>query len=67
MIFINHKFRPPKKNNTKKWQVIKYLISEGYYFQHIKDPLITDKYIKYPEFMREAKEFVIKYKYQKIK
>jgi len=74
MIFVNHKFRPPKKNEKKKWEVVKFLISKGFPFQHIYQEGKSDyyktnfeNYVEYPKTMKEAKEFVIKYKNQSLK
>ncbi|WP_196889853.1 hypothetical protein [Aureivirga sp. CE67] len=74
MIFLNHKFRPPKKTEKKKWELVKFLIFNGFPFQHIykngkSDCFKTeaDNYVAYPKNLHEAKEFVIKYKDQKIK
>jgi len=73
MIFVNHKFRPPKKSDKKSWELVKFLISEGFAFQHIyqngKSEFYKGKsenYVAYPTTMSEAKEFVIKYKDQAI-
>ena len=73
MVFINHNFRPPKKTDKKKWELVKFLISEGFPFHHVyqegkSEYLKTelDNYVNYPKTLQEAKEFVIKYKDQKI-
>jgi hypothetical protein len=63
MINVNYKFRPPKKNEIKKWETIKYLLENGFYFQHIYE---NGKTVKYPENYKDAKSFVEKYKSQKI-
>ena len=69
MHFINHKFRPPKKHDKKAWKVVKFLISEGFTFQHIytdgnseysKSP--NNNYTEYPKTMHEAIEFVKKHR-----
>ena len=69
MILLPHRFRPPKKSDEKGWQLVKFLIDNGFYFQHIyqdgSDELnknLTNNYISYPKNSREAKEFVLKYK-----
>jgi ABC-type uncharacterized transport system substrate-binding protein len=63
MVSINYKFKPPKKGEIKKRETIKYLLENGFYFQHIYD---NGKTIKYPENIDDAKIFVEKYKSQKI-
>ena len=68
---LPHRFRPPKVVDTKKWEVVKYLIEHGFYYQHIYEVEETSKhynreesYVAYPENLRDAKEFAEKYKLQ---
>lgn len=69
MILLPHRFKPPKKSEDKKWETVKFLISKGFYYQHIyeyeKD--IRQNYVAYPTNLKEAKEFVKKYQNQAIK
>lgn len=74
MIFVNHNFRPPKKTEYKKWEVVKFLISEGFPFQHIYQEgksdyykTSSDNYVKYPKTMQEAEEFINKYKAKRLR
>ena len=74
MILVNHRFRPPKKNDKKKWELVEFLITNGFPFQHIYKKAKSeyyktqsDNYVEYPKTMEEARDFVIKYKDQKIK
>lgn len=71
-IFIYpHRFRPPSKNDTKKWEVVKFLKEYDFYYQHLYEEYehldengslkILTRTTKYPETMREAKDFVNKY------
>jgi predicted RNA-binding Zn-ribbon protein involved in translation (DUF1610 family) len=66
MTLLPHRFRPPKRTEHKKWEVVKFLVENGFYYQHILEPESIDKteYAKYPDNLREAKDFVIKYKNQ---
>ena len=71
MILLPHRFRPPKKSDDKSWEAVKFLIENGFYYQHIYEVNETlehinrlEKYVEYPENLREAKEFVEKYKNQ---
>jgi hypothetical protein len=50
MRLLNQRFRPPKKADKKGWQLVEYF----------KTPY--DNYIPYPKNLRDAKEFVEKYK-----
>ena len=63
MINVDYKFKSPKKNDIKKWEIIKYLLENGFYFQHIYE---NNKIIEYPQNIKEAKTFVEKYNSQKI-
>ncbi len=73
MMDLPHRFRPPKKTDDRKWQVVKYLIENGFYYQHIYDNNESNNYYKpqnyveYPDNIMDAKEFVEKYKNQAIK
>jgi len=74
LIFVNHNFKPPKKTDKKKWELVKFLIFNGFPFQHIYNEgrseyylTQSDNYIKYPKTLEEAKEFVVKYKDQSLK
>ena len=71
MILVSHSFRPPKKLDIKKWEVVKFLIENGFYYHHIYESTETSdrnnikkKYVEYPDNLRDAKEFVEKYKNQ---
>ncbi len=66
MILMSHKFRPPTKNDSKKWQLIKFLANNGFIFQSIFETPSGGTHIKYPTNLRDAKEFVVKYKEQSI-
>jgi hypothetical protein len=75
MIILSHKFRPPKKTDDKKWETVKYLIENGFYYEHVYPKDETNSkgiksyitYVKYPENISDAKEFVEKYKKQALK
>lgn len=70
MVFLPHRFRPPKMTDVKKWEVVKFLIEQGFYYQHISQEVINEdgititNYAEYPGNMRDAKEFVEKFKSQ---
>lgn len=64
MIFYTHRFQPPTKNDLDSWKVIEFLKENGFKFQHIYDESIIQTYVPYPKTMREAKEFVLRYKDQ---
>ncbi|MFN8358688.1 MAG: hypothetical protein U0264_02125 [Candidatus Kapaibacterium sp.] len=71
MLLLSHRFRPPKKSDDKKWETVKLLIDNGFYFQHIYETVETNNgitsfqnLVAYPENLRDAREFVERYKYQ---
>lgn len=71
MTLLPHRFRPPKKSENKKWETIKFLIDNGFYFQHIYEKSETkngvtsyQNYVAYPDNLSDAQDFVIKYKSQ---
>ena len=64
MINVNYKFEAPKKSRIKEWEAIKYLLENGFYFQHIYDE--NNRYVKYPKNIKDAKIFVEKFRSQKI-
>lgn len=60
-VIFPHRFRPPRKTDIKKWEVVCFLFSNGFKYHHIYFEN-TKKYVNYPENLREAKEFVKTYK-----
>ncbi len=71
MALLPHRFRPPKKSDDEKWETVKFLIDNGFYFQHIYEKVETkngvtsyQNYVAYPDNIRDAKEFVERYKHQ---
>lgn len=74
MTLMTHRFRPPRKDEDKKWLTVKYLVENGFTYQHIYE-LIKSKEkqgmekidVAYPDNLRDAREFVAKYGDQAIK
>jgi DNA-directed RNA polymerase subunit RPC12/RpoP len=74
MTFFPHRFRPPKRTDDKKWETVNFLVSKGFYYQHIWEPVMYNNkiigakgFVAYPDNLRDAKEFVEKYKSQALK
>lgn len=74
MILLPHRFRPPKKSDEKGWELVRFLVNNGFPFQHVYQEGVneyfsktSDNYIPYPKNLKEAKEFIIKYKNQALK
>ncbi|HAH52295.1 MAG TPA: hypothetical protein DCL80_14005 [Balneola sp.] len=61
-INLGRHFKPPKKNDKKQWEKVKFLIENGFRFQKIRTGPDHHETIPYPETLEEAKEFVVKYK-----
>ena len=63
---FNHKFRPPKQSDIKKWKLVEYLKNNGFVYQHILKEAEPGSFqeVSYPTTIEEAKEFVLKYKSQ---
>ncbi len=72
MTLLPHRFRPPKKTEDKKWKTVRFLVENGFHYQHIYENVTKtingfiklENLVSYPENIREAKEFVEKYKSQ---
>lgn len=72
MTLLSHRFRPPKKTDDKKWDTVKFLIENGFHYGHVYQKIETNcngetsyhNYATYPDNIRDAKEFVEKYKEQ---
>jgi hypothetical protein len=69
MLILPHRFRPPKKTDSKGWQLTGFLIDNGFPYHHIyqvgKSELVKyryNNYVPYPKNMRDAKEFIEQYK-----
>ena len=72
MTIVNHSFRPPKKNEIKKWETVRFLVENGFIYHHVfelvekvEGKIVSyQNYVKYPENLDDAKIFVEKYKDQ---
>ena len=63
MILVNHKFKPPKKSEVKKWKMVKLLVENGFKFQAVYNLIEKGMFLKvnYPKDVNEAKDFIKKY------
>lgn len=62
-IVLNQKFKPPKRDDNKKWDVVQFLYENGFTYYSIYDgPYEHGCSVPYPETMAEAVIFVEKYK-----
>lgn len=56
MPVVSQKFKPPKKTDLKSWEVVAYLLENGYTFYSAYDK--DGRHIPYPKTLEEAMEFV---------
>lgn len=65
-LLLSHRFRPPKRENIKQWDIVKFITDHGFTFEHVYKHKGSGVYtiVPYPETMEEAKEFVIVNKHQ---
>ncbi|UII77317.1 hypothetical protein LV716_05965 [Flagellimonas sp. HMM57] len=68
---VTHRFRPPKQKDLKQWEVAKHLMRNGFLYEHVYKQIyeigevtVLANYATYPQNMRDAIEFVGKYKNQ---
>ncbi len=54
-------FKPPKKNDKKQWEKVRFLFDHGFRFQKIRVGNQYPDSVPYPETLEEARKFVIKY------
>jgi DNA-directed RNA polymerase subunit RPC12/RpoP len=57
-VLLDQKFKPPKKNDDKQWEIVHYLVEHGFRFQHSESD--DEKYVPYPKTLKEAEVFIAK-------
>lgn len=64
MVLVGEKFKPPKHSDIKQWQIVKYLVENGFFFKSVYTKVERGVWeiIPYPQTLIEAEEFVMKYK-----
>ena len=67
MYELSRKFRTPKKNDNKEWDKVEFLVKSGFYFYSVYEKRGNGGIyrVEYPKNLKQAKEFVKKYKDQK--
>ena len=63
MTRLSHSFRPPRKEDNGRWEAVAYLVKNGFTYNHVyqvipDDPNGATRTARYPQTLREAKEFV---------
>src|SRR5438105_2567297 len=56
---LSRKFKVPPRDDLKQWQKIQFLYENGFRFESVSDN--NHRYVRYPETMSEAREFVKKF------
>jgi hypothetical protein len=51
---LSRNFKPPKKGDRAQWEKVRFLVQNGFVFQHVDN-------VRYPTTLRAAREFVRKY------
>lgn len=67
-INVGRNFKIPKKSDTNQWKKVKYLVENGFVFQHIYEEQEDGSLnkVEYPKTLNDAEAFVLKYKNQAI-
>ena len=73
VFLLDQKFQPPKKSDSRYWKVVRFLVHNGFRFQHVYkdlskslrvDEASSENYVAYPRTMKEAIAFVKSFKKQ---
>jgi hypothetical protein len=65
MISMPHRFRPPRKSDEEGWRTVKYLVDNGFKYNHVYEVIPDNankatRTVKVPSNLREAKDFLDK-------
>lgn len=65
---VSRKFTAPKKTDKAQWEKVQYLCEHGFRFQSIYEQREDGGFyrVSYPETLKDAREFVVKYQEQSI-
>jgi DNA-directed RNA polymerase subunit RPC12/RpoP len=69
LVEVGRKFSAPKSTDKPQWKKVQFLVEHGFIFQSVYEQREDKGYYKvsYPKTLKEAQEFVIKYKEQAVK
>jgi DNA-directed RNA polymerase subunit RPC12/RpoP len=64
-VMMDVRFKPPRKRDDKQWKKVEHLAQNGFYFQkvYLKNGSVWQRQ-SYPKDLKQAKEFVVKFKDQ---
>ncbi len=63
---VGRHFRPPRRDNLAQWEKVRFLIANGFYFQHVYETARGGALVRYPRTLKAAREFVRKYRAQAL-
>lgn len=68
LVEVSRKFSAPKSTDKPQWEKVRFLVQYGFIFQSVYEQGEDSGHYKvtYPKTLKEAQEFVIKYKEQAI-
>lgn len=68
LVEVGRKFSAPKTTNKAQWEKVRFLVEHGFLFQSVYEQREDGGFyhVTYPASLKEAKEFVVKYKEQAI-
>ncbi len=58
----SRKFKAPRRSDLQQWEKVRFLLEHGFRFFSVRDD--SGSYVRYPETLAEAREFVRKYRNQ---
>ena len=66
-VFIDIRFKAPRKRDDKQWEKVRFLAEHGFYFQkvYLKEGSVWKRQ-HYPENLKQAKKFVVQFKDQAL-
>jgi len=59
-IDLGRHFKAPKVADIDQWKKVRYLVAAGFFFQHVHDD--ESRQVPYPKTLKEAQEFVSRYR-----
>ncbi len=63
---VGRHFRPPRRDNLAQWEKVRFLVANGFCFQHVYETARGGALVRYPRTLKAAREFVRKYRAQAL-
>jgi hypothetical protein len=58
---LGRHFKPPAHDDLEQWRKVRFLVEQGFAFQHVYDHARGGRLVPYPKTLRQARAFVKKY------